>query len=474
MAKKKGSKPGAQGSTFQVGDLVGAQVKGHRMWPAQITKLKPKIEVKFFGTEQTATAFKKIKPFTSMTECELKSDNKKFLESLEACRFAMKYQGNSIPNKVKMQPNIKTLKRGHIPPLPVPPAQGSEDDEPKSSPTSSVNDQIETPQPKINTPRRVSSRYSKSSPDKQETGCTENTPVVHPNEDIAHIKQEELFVKSTEKTIPTAFGEPTKDDDTHLSLDTKEQTNQVMKSPSISTSVENISPSGQNSSILPSNEVINNCPKVKTELCLSEPDSNKISMNSECDQSHDDHKLNAQEDFQVARDKLRKKVADKLLEKERKKTQLLDSKKQKKFEEKLQQSLDILERIIKDFDCIQPQQRPDVNSKAVTVILDKFDKNLPALLKLMDHFVHYRDSKMNDCKSYCAKIDIIVKTLSNLKKSDLITVESKKKLIGRLAELKGSDNFHRYFTNSEKLHNNISGENVVTKNAMTELVVNSA
>lgn len=77
---------------FAVGDLVGAKVKGHSMWPGKVEKVeivKPnrkRYTVRFFHTNDTGSNFLELKPFVQLKDSEFNLKNESLLKAIALCR----------------------------------------------------------------------------------------------------------------------------------------------------------------------------------------------------------------------------------------------------------------------------------------------------------------------------------------------------------------------------------------------------
>lgn len=91
-SKKKQKKPDkAPEANFKVGDLVGAKVKGHPIWPGFIEEVnnlnnKCKYTVRFFGSSETSQSCIEIKYFRDFTTKEIACSRKGFKEALLQCQ----------------------------------------------------------------------------------------------------------------------------------------------------------------------------------------------------------------------------------------------------------------------------------------------------------------------------------------------------------------------------------------------------
>lgn len=91
-SKKKQKKPdNALEANFKEGDLVGAKVKGHPLWPGYIEKVsflsnRRKYTVRFFGSNDTSQSCIQIKYFKDFTPQEKACSRKGFKDALMLCQ----------------------------------------------------------------------------------------------------------------------------------------------------------------------------------------------------------------------------------------------------------------------------------------------------------------------------------------------------------------------------------------------------
>lgn len=91
-SKKKQKKPdNALEANFKEGDLVGAKVKGHPLWPGYIEKVnflnnRRKYTVRFFGSNDTSQSCIQIKYFKDFTSQEKACSRKGFKDALMLCQ----------------------------------------------------------------------------------------------------------------------------------------------------------------------------------------------------------------------------------------------------------------------------------------------------------------------------------------------------------------------------------------------------
>lgn len=90
MTKRRKQTDTAAVRLFNKGDLIGAKVKGHPLWPGLIEKKELKNNkisyvVRFFGTNETANRFINLKPFDEFTNSEKQCTRKGFREAFILC-----------------------------------------------------------------------------------------------------------------------------------------------------------------------------------------------------------------------------------------------------------------------------------------------------------------------------------------------------------------------------------------------------
>lgn len=92
MKKRQKKSTPKQSFDFKVGDLVGAKVKGHPVWPGIIDAVeivannRKKYNVRFFGTNDTSKNIIELKPFKDFTDKERSCGKKGFAEALALCQ----------------------------------------------------------------------------------------------------------------------------------------------------------------------------------------------------------------------------------------------------------------------------------------------------------------------------------------------------------------------------------------------------